>query len=125
MTKKTEKSFTSDKELALAAARIARERNCTNVTVLDLTGISPATNFYVIATGTSDRQSRTVADEISAEAKEQGHQRFGIAGYDKGQWVLLDFVGVVVHIFDQQRRDYYNLDMLWGDAKKLELDTTI
>lgn len=122
MTKKTEKSFTSDKELALAAARIARERNCTDVTVLDLTGISPATNFYVIATGTSDRQSRTVADEISDEAKQQGHQRFGIAGYDKGQWVLLDFVGVVVHIFDQQRRDYYNLDMLWGDAKKLKLD---
>ena len=122
MTQKSEKSVSTDKELALTAARIARDRNCSNITVLDLTGISPATNYYVIATGTSDRQSRTVADEVSVEAKQQGHQRFGIAGYDKGQWVLLDFVGVVVHIFDQQHRDYYNLDMLWGDAKKLKIE---
>lgn len=122
MTITSKKSVSTDKQLALTAAQIARDRNCTNVTVLDLTGISPATNYYVIATGTSDRQSRTVADEISVEAKQQGHQRFGIAGYDKGQWVLLDFVGVVVHIFDEQRRDYYNLDMLWGDAKQLTID---
>ncbi len=118
----TKKKITDDKELALTAAKIARDRHCTNITVLDLTGISPATNFYVIATGTSNRQSRTVADEISVEAKQQGHQRFGIAGYDRGQWILLDFVSVVVHIFDQEHRDYYNLDMLWGDAKHLTLD---
>ncbi len=118
----TKKKMTEDKELALAAAKIAHDRHCTDITVLDLTGISPATNFYVIATGTSDRQSRTVADEISVEAKQQGHQRFGIAGHDKGQWILLDFVTVVVHIFDQHHRDYYNLDMLWGDAKKLKIN---
>ena len=62
------------------------------------------------------------AEEISEEAKKQGHQRFGIAGYDKGQWILLDFVTVVVHIFDEERRDYYNLEMLWGDGKKLIID---
>ena len=118
----TKKKTTDDKQLALTAAQIAHDRHCTDITVLDLTGISPATNYYVIATGTSDRQSRTVADEISIEAKEQGHQRFGIAGYDTGQWILLDFVTVVVHLFDTERRDYYNLDMLWGDAKKLTLD---
>ena len=116
------KNVTDDKELALAAARIARDRNCTDLTILDLTGISPATNYYVIATGISDRQSRTVADEITVEAKKQGHQRFGIAGYDQGQWILLDFVSVVVHIFDGEHRDYYNLEMLWGDAKKLMID---
>ncbi|MCI0499971.1 MAG: ribosome silencing factor [Planctomycetales bacterium] len=114
--------WSSDKELALAAARIARERHCTDITVLDLTGISPATNYFVIATGTSNRQSRTVADEISQEAKKQGHRRFGIAGYEHGQWILLDFVTVVVHIFDAEHRDYYNLEMLWGDAKQLTID---
>ena len=119
---KSDKKTADDKQLALTAAKIARDRNCTDITILDLTGISPATNFFVIATGTSDRQSRTVADEISVEAKQQGHQRFGIAGYDSGQWILLDFVSVVVHIFDKQHRDYYNLDMLWGDAKRLTID---
>lgn len=119
MTKKTR---TDDKQLAFDAARIAQERNCTDITVMDLTGISPATNYFVIATSTSDRQARTVADEITVEAKKQGHKRFGIAGHDRGEWVLLDFVSVVVHIFDEQNRDYYNLEMLWGDAKKLNID---
>lgn len=122
MTEKKTKKVTEDKELALAAARIARERNCKDIVVLDLTGISPATNYYVIATGTSDRQARTVADEISVEAKKEGHKRFGIAGHDKGQWILLDFVSVVVHIFDEPSRDYYNLEMLWGDAKQVTVD---
>ena len=119
---KSQKKITEDKELALTAARIARDRNCRDITVLDLTGISPATNFYVIATSTSDRQARTVADEISTEAKAEGHQRYGIAGYDHGRWILLDFVSVVVHIFNEDQRDYYNLEMLWGDAKKLTID---
>ena len=122
MAKKTQKKITEDKQLALAAAKIARDRNCTDITILDLTGISPSTNFFVIATSTSDRQARTVADEISVEAKKQGHQRFGIAGHDRGQWILLDFVSVVIHIFDEEHRDYYNLEMLWGDAKQLTID---
>jgi len=111
-----------DRAFAIEAARIARDRNCSDVVVLDLSKISPATYFYVIATGTSDRQSRTVADEISKMAKERGHRRFGIAGYEHGQWILLDFVSVVVHIFDADHRDYYNLEMLWGDARKLTVD---
>ncbi|MHC4952116.1 MAG: ribosome silencing factor [Planctomycetota bacterium] len=122
MTKKIEKKRTEDKQLALTAAKIARDRNCTDIMILDLTGISPATAFFVIATSTSDRQARTVADEITAEAKKQGHKRFGVAGYNKGQWILLDYVSVVVHIFDEDHRDYYNLEMLWGDAKKLTID---
>jgi ribosome-associated protein len=119
---KTKKKITEDKHLAVAAAKIARDRNCTDITVLDLTGISPATNFFVIATSTSDRQARTVADEISKEAKQQGHQRFGIAGYSRGQWILLDYVTVVVHLFEAEQRDYYNLEMLWGDAKHVTID---
>ena len=122
MTQKTKKMRSEDKSLALDAARIARERNCTDITVIDLTGISPATNYFVIATGTSARQARTVVDEISVEAKKQGHQRFGIAGYDKGEWILLDFVTVVVHIFSPDQREYYNLEMLWGDAEQLNID---
>ena len=122
MTKKTKKTRTEDKQLALTAAKIAEELNCTDVTIIDLTGISPVTNFFVIATSTSGRQGRTVADEISMEAKKQGHLRFGIAGHDRGQWILLDFVSVVIHILDEQSREYYNLEMLWGDAKQLTLE---
>jgi ribosome-associated protein len=105
---------------ALAAAKIAAERHCSDIVVLDLKGKSPATDYFVIATGTSDRQMRTVADEVCEAAKEQGQQRFGRAGYEQARWILLDFVDVVIHIFDREYRDYYDLELLWGDAKRLK-----
>ena len=108
------------RSFALAAARVADERHCSDIVVLNLKGKSPATDYFVIATGTSDRQRRTVADEICEAAREQGRQRFGSAGYEQGRWILLDFVDVVIHIFDTEYRDYYDLELLWGDAKRLK-----
>ncbi|MDD5328260.1 MAG: ribosome silencing factor [Phycisphaerae bacterium] len=110
------------KSFALAAAKVAEDRHCTDIVVLDLKGKSPATDYFVIATGTSDRQGRSVADEICEKARELGHQRFGSAGYEQGRWVLLDFVDVVIHIFNAEYRDYYALELLWGDARKLKLE---
>ena len=108
------------KEFAQAAARIARERRCSDIVVLDLRGLSPATDYFVIATGTSQRQMRTVADETSQAGREQGMSRFGRAGYEQGRWILLDFVDVVVHLFDPEYREFYDLELLWGDAEKID-----
>ena len=108
------------KEFALGAAEIANDRHCSDISVLDLKDKSPATDFFVIATGTSNRQIRTVADEISELGRQTGFPRFGRAGYEQGRWVLLDFVDVVVHLFDAEYRDYYDLELLWGDADKLK-----
>jgi len=107
---------------ALAAAKLAAGRRCSDIVVLDLRDISPATDYFVIATGTSDRQMRTVADEICQAAREQDMQRFGRAGYEQARWILLDFIDVVIHIFDSEYRDYYDLELLWGDAEKLIID---
>ncbi len=109
------------KKFAKAAAKIAAENHCTDIVVLDLKGISQAADYFVIATGTSGRQMKTVADEISKIGRETGFQRFGKAGYDQGRWILLDFVDVVVHIFDDEYRQYYDLELLWGDAKKVKI----
>jgi len=116
----TDEANNQAREFAMAAARVADSRHCTDIVVLDLTGMSPATDYFVIATGTSDRQMRTVADEISEAGRNQGFRRFGRAGYDQARWVLLDFVTVVVHIFDSEYRDYYDLELLWGDAEKID-----
>jgi len=110
------------KEFAVAAAKIAQERHCTDIVVLDLRGLSPATDYFVIATGTSERQMRTVADEISQAGRERGISRFGRAGYEQGRWILVDFVDVVVHLFDAEYRDFYDLDHLWGDAEKVNCE---
>ena len=116
-----EKKTSKAKELAVLTAKIAETTHCSDVVVLDLKGKSPATDFFVIATGTSSRQLRTVADEISVQGKAMGFARFGMAGYEQGEWILLDFVDVVVHLFSEKYRDYYDLELLWGDAKKVKI----
>ncbi|MBN1507346.1 MAG: ribosome silencing factor [Sedimentisphaerales bacterium] len=108
------------KEFAQAAARIAQDRHCTDIVVLDLRGLSPATDYFVIATGTSARQMRTVCDETSQAGRERGISRFGRAGYEQGRWILVDFVDVIVHLFDPEYRQFYDLELLWGDAEKID-----
>ena len=109
----------------MAAAKVAAERHCSDIVVLDLRGKSPATDYFVIATGTSNRQMRTVADEICDVAKEERLERFGRAGYEQARWILLDFIDVVIHIFDAEYRDYYDLELLWGDAERLKWDKSL
>jgi ribosome-associated protein len=117
--KKTVRKTTA-RQFALAAAKIGKERHCTDITVLDLKGLSPVTDYYVILTGTSDRQMKSIADEISVMAREKKYSRFGMAGYQQAHWILLDYVDVVIHIMNAEAREYYNLEMLWGDAKKVK-----
>ena len=109
---------------AVKAAEVAAGRRCSDIIVLDLRGKSPITDYFVIATGISDRQMRTVADEINDAGKKAGIQRFGRAGYDQARWILLDYVDVIVHIFDSQYRDYYALELLWGDAEQIKWEKT-
>jgi ribosome-associated protein len=106
----------------MKAARIAADRHCSDIVAMDLKGMSPATDYFLIATGTSNRQTRTVAEEIIAEGKKNDFMPFGRAGFETGNWILIDFVDVVVHLFDPDAREYYDLELLWGDAEKLDID---
>ena len=109
----------SARRLAIGVARVAHERHCTDIVVLDLRGISPVTDYFVISTGTSDRQMRAVAEEITATAAEGGHRPFNVAGTNSARWILLDFFDVVVHLFDDEYRRFYDLELIWGDAPRL------
>jgi len=110
----------SDAEkLAIEAARIARDDNCEDIVVLDLRGISPVTDFFVIGTGTSDRQIRATCDSIARHGKNTGQKVWKIAGEDKGDWIVMDFVDIVVHLFDSEHRDYYDLEMIWGEVPRI------
>ncbi len=106
--------------LTIAAARVADELRCEDVVILDLRGLSPVTDFFVIATGTSDRQLRAVADAVDEQAAAMGHKQYGRSGYEHATWVLTDYVDVVVHLFDEPSRTYYDLELLWGDAPRVE-----
>ncbi len=119
MMVKTKVRKITTRQLAIEAARIAHDRHGEDIVVLDLHGISPVADYFVIFTGTSGRQMSAVGEEIADTAAKVGHKAFHVAGRDSGQWVLLDFFDVVVHIFDEEHRQYYDLELIWGDAPRL------
>jgi ribosome-associated protein len=108
------------RQFAIDAARLASQTHCHGVTVLDVSAISPVTDFFVIATGTSQRQMRTVCDEIEELGGPRDFRSISKPGYEGSHWILVDFVDVVVHVFDQEARAFYDLDNLWGDGKPVE-----
>jgi ribosome-associated protein len=98
------------------AAELALERKATDVVVMDLRGISSATDFFLIATGGSDVQIKAIADRILDGLREDGVRPEHVEGIRSGRWVLLDFIDWVVHVFHPTARDFYQLETLWGDA---------
>ena len=105
---------------AVDAARLMATDRCEEILVLDLRGISPVCDYFVIATGSSERQMRAVADHVEELAKSQGDSAFGVAGYEEGGWIVLDYVDVVIHVFDGEHRAYYSLETLWGDSPRVK-----
>lgn len=104
---------------AIQVARVAAENRTEDVTIVDLRGLSGVADFFIIGTGTSDRQMRAALQHIAEFAKTVGRRPFRTSDSDS-TWNLADYVDVIVHIFDAQNRTYYDLDGLWGDAPRVE-----
>jgi len=107
-------------EHAFLCARVAADNKARDVLVLDMRGITPLYDYFVLATGTSRRQLHTIAEEIDAALRAEGEQRLGIEGYDASKWVVQDYGDIVVHLFDRDTRLYYALEDLWADAPHLD-----
>lgn len=108
-------------QLALAAAQSAEDNKGQKVTVLDLRDQTVIFDYFVIATGSSQRQLRAISDAIDdVLQKELGHPRLGTEGYQDSKWILLDYGSIIVHVFDTTSRDYYALEDLWAGAKKVQ-----
>ena len=107
---------------AIAAARAAMEKKADHVVVLDLRGVSGYTDFLVIGSGASDRQLEAIAESVEKELTAHGHRVIGSEGQRGGRWVLLDFGDVVVHVFHADERTQYDLEGLWADAPRLEVE---
>ena len=97
-------------ELALAAAQTAIDNRGRNVLVLDMRKLTPMFDYFVLATGTSRRQIHAMSEEIDHKLEDDmGDRRMGIEGYQESRWILLDYGNVVIHLFDEETRDYYAL----------------
>jgi ribosome-associated protein len=112
-------SLLQSRSLATEIAQLADDRHCSDIVILELADRSPVANHFVIATGTSDQQLRSVAREMEDLGKQNNFKVFSRAGMQQGRWAVVDFVDVVVHLFDEEFRKFYDLELLWGDAPKI------
>jgi ribosome-associated protein len=107
---------------ALAVARIAYDNKIENVTILDLRGLSNLADYFVLGTGTSIRQMHAVLEDVAAHAATLDLKAFQVADVTDASWLLADYVDVVIHLFDEEHRSFYDLDGLWGDAPRVACD---
>jgi ribosome-associated protein len=113
------------KDLALALATAMNDKKGEEVRVLDLHGVCGFTDYFVLATGGSDRHVRALADAALEAAARSGAKAIGVEGKSVGRWVLVDLGDVVVHVFSDEARDYFGLERLWGDAEELAVEQAV
>jgi ribosome-associated protein len=104
------------------ALHAAGEKKALNLTVLDLRGIASFTDFFIIATGANKRQMQAISDEVVEQLKKQGTPAARVEGYQTAEWILVDYGDFIVHVFDEKARRFYDLEYLWREAKRLDLD---
>ena len=108
------------RRFVVEAAQLLKDLHCEDIVLFDVQGLSDLTDYIVIATGTSDRQLKGVAGQINDLAGEHGLERFGSERDADSTWLVLDYVDTIVHLFEPVSRAHYDLEMLWGDAEKID-----
>jgi ribosome-associated protein len=103
------------------AVRAALDKKATNVVVLDLRHTPAFTDFFVLCSGQSTRQVKAIADSIEDALREAGIRAAHVEGYQRADWILMDFFSLIVHVFAPHTRDFYSLERLWGDAVRIEM----
>ena len=103
------------------AARAAEDKKATDLVILDLRRAAGFTDFFVICSGSNQRQIRAIADSVMAALADEGAKPAHVEGYDRSEWVLLDYFDFIVHIFAPETRLFYGLERLWGNAERVEI----
>ena len=99
----------------------ALDKKALDVAVLDLTDLGSITDYFIVCHGLSSRQVQAIADRVEEKLREIKLRPGHVEGYDAGEWILMDYVDFVVHIFTEEKREFYDLERLWSDARKVEL----
>jgi ribosome-associated protein len=117
--KKDKLSLETLDEHLRTAVEACQEKKATDILVLDLRGLASFTDYFLVCSGTSNRQLKTIADEIEEKLAAKRRKPAHVEGYPRGEWILMDYVDFVVHVFTERSRAYYDLERLWGDAGRI------
>ena len=103
--------------MALAAIDAMQDKKAENIQIIDISEISPLADYFLIANGTNRNQVQAIADNVEELLGRLGYERRPVEGYDSANWILLDYKDIIIHIFDQESRNYYDLERIWRDGK--------
>ncbi|MDY3861470.1 MAG: ribosome silencing factor [Ruminococcus sp.] len=112
-------------EQAVETAKILSSKKGKDIKVLEISDVSVLADYMVIATGTSSTQVKALAEAVEEKLDEKGISVSHIEGYRSNSWILLDYVDVIVHVFSNEAREYYDLERLWEDGKEIDLSSVI
>ncbi|SHI50568.1 ribosome-associated protein [Geosporobacter subterraneus DSM 17957] len=110
------------KDIAMEIGKIADNKKGQDIVILDIRRISSFADYFVIISGTSTRHVKALADEIEDQMKAKGLDLNHKEGYDTGTWILMDYNAVIVHVFTEEQRNFYNIERVWRDALQLSID---
>ncbi len=105
----------------LTAVRAAESKQATNIRVLDLTAVTTFCDYFIICTAANSRQMQTITDEIAIQMKKRGEPANSIEGYEQGEWILTDYSDIIVHVFNERSREFYDLDRLWKNGTVVDV----
>lgn len=108
-------------ELAKEAVKIIDSKKGAKINLIKVDSVSVLTDYFVIATGRSSTQVKALADEVEFQLKEKGETASHIEGHRSDSWILIDYVDVIVHIFSDEAREYYDLDRMWADGEVIDI----
>lgn len=103
------------------AVKSLEDKKGEDITIIDISEISPISDYFVIASGSNRNQVQAMADAVEENLHKDGFHLKQVEGYDGANWILMDFVDIVVHIFDRESRSFYDLERIWRDGKIIEL----
>lgn len=107
------------KKMVLAAIDALEDKKAEDIRIIDISEVSPLADYFVIANGTNRTQVQALADNVEELLGKLGYERRPIEGYDNANWILLDYKDIIVHIFDQDNRQFYDLERIWRDGKEV------
>lgn len=105
--------------------KAALKKKAFDVVILDIKEISSFANYFILCSGNSNRQVQAIASSIESDLKKKGIYYLGIEGFNEGKWILLDYDDVIIHVFYQPIREFYELERLWADAPRIKLKNVI
>ena len=112
----------TSKEMAKLAYLALEDKKVEDITIIDISGVSVLADYFIIANGTNSNQVMAMADNVDEALHKAGHPVKQVEGYSEGNWVLLDYSDIIVHVFDRENRLFYDLERIWRDGNRINIE---